>query len=66
MKEQRVYGAMRIGRGSTLHPACRDEGGYVSATCGCPNTQNGFGANGGQFFANAAPTCKRSQSRAAK
>lgn len=52
-------GALRIGRGATLHPARKDRTG-VTALCGCPNTQNGFGVNGGQFFANVAPTCKRS------
>ena len=54
-----VYGAMRIWRGAALHPARKDRTG-VTALCGCPNTQNGFGINGGQFFAGAAPTCKRS------
>ena len=56
-----IYGALRIGRGATLHPARKDRYG-VTALCGCPNTQNGFGINGGQFFAGQAPTCKRSHS----
>ena len=52
-------GVLRIGRGTALHPARKDHTG-VTALCGCPNTQNGFGVNAGQFFANVAPTCKRS------
>ena len=56
-----VYGAMRIGRGATLHPARKDRYG-ITALCGCPNTQNGWGVNGGQFFEVQAPTCKRSHS----
>lgn len=59
MNEQTQIGALRIGRGATLHPARKDRTG-VTALCGCPNTQNGFGVNAGQFFANVAPTCKRS------
>ena len=55
-----IYGALRIGRGATLHPARKDRYG-VTALCGCPNTQNGFGVNGGQFFPGQSPTCKRSQ-----
>ena len=56
-----IYGALRIGRGGTLHPARKDRYG-VTPLCGCPNTQNGFGVNGGQFFAGGTPTCKRSKS----
>ena len=52
-------GALRIGRGTALHPARKDHTG-VTALCGCPNTANGFGINGGQFFPGVAPTCKRS------
>lgn len=59
-ESQTQTGALRIGRGAVLHPARKDRYG-VTALCGCPNTQNGFGVNGGQFFAGQAPTCKRSK-----
>lgn len=61
MNEAWVYGAMRIGRGMTTHPAFKDQNGCMTATCGCPNTTNGFGASNGQFFPGVKPTCKRSQ-----
>lgn len=57
-------GALKIGRGAALHPARKDQYG-VTATCSCPNTQNGFGNNIGQFFAGVSPTCKRSAATAA-
>ena len=59
MNEQTQIGALRIGRGVVLHPARKNQHG-VTALCGCPNTQNGFGNNAGQFFPAVAPTCKRS------
>lgn len=60
-----AYGAVRIGNGTALHPARKDWYG-VTATCGCPNTRNGYGTRGGQFFANTVPTCKRSGNRIVK
>lgn len=60
MQQQEIYGAMRIGRGAVLHPARKDRYG-VTVLCGCPNTQNGFGVCGGQFFAGLDATCKRSK-----
>ena len=60
MNESTQIGVLRIGRGAVLHPARKDRYG-VTALCGCPNTQNGHGVNGGQFFAGKSPTCKRSK-----
>lgn len=57
-----TLGTLRIGRGTTLHPAKKDLYG-ITPLCGCPNTQNGFGVNVGTFFPGQAPTCKRGKNR---
>jgi hypothetical protein len=58
-----LYGAARIGTGTTLHRAVKYSAtSTVQIVCGCPNTSNNHARISG-FFPNLLGTCKRSIAR---
>jgi hypothetical protein len=57
MQKQPIERAARIGNGTKLHPAFRDENRNLFFRCSCPNTMNGFGMNRATFFPGKTGNC---------
>lgn len=60
MADSVVRGAASIGRGGKLHPAQKNEQGFLHIICGCPGTASGSAQKRAAFRAGAAANCKRS------
>lgn len=54
-----VTGAVRIGRGTKLHPAAKDPVYGLLIRCSCPGTQQGSAYNRAQFFTGLTATCRQ-------
>ena len=52
-------GAVRIGRGTKLHPAAKDPVYGLMIRCSCPGTQQGDAYKRAQFFTGLAANCRK-------
>lgn len=55
----KATGAVRIGRGTKLHPAVKDPVYGVIIRCCCPGTQQGGAYHRAQFFTGLTATCRK-------
>lgn len=57
-QNQEIKGAVRIGSGTKLHPAIKDQHYGLIIRCGCPDTRQGSAYHSAKFFVDAKSTCK--------
>jgi hypothetical protein len=59
MEQQEINGAVRIGNGAKLHPACKHPVYGLIIRCRCPGTHQGDAYHRARFFTGMQATCKK-------